>query len=75
MDSAQRKNFSAYVSAKDWDNNAINYTFYNTLSWGKSFGGNQSGSARNTNGTRWVEPDDAKPSAKNGSSGMPTAAS
>ena len=36
----ERKNFSAYVSAKDWDNNAINYTFYNTLSWGKSFGGN-----------------------------------
>ena len=36
---------------------------------GKNFGGNQSGSARNTNGTRWVEPDDAKPSAKNGSSG------
>ena len=28
------------MSAKDWDNNAINYTFYNTLSWGKSFGGN-----------------------------------
>ncbi len=36
---------------------------------GKGFGGNQGGSARNTNGTRWVEPDDAKPSAKNGSSG------
>ena len=36
---------------------------------GKNFGGNQGGSARNTNGTRWVEPDDAKPSAKNGSSG------
>lgn len=36
----ERKDFSAYVSAKDWDNNAINYTFYNTLSWGKSFGGN-----------------------------------
>ena len=29
--------FSAYVSVKDWDNNIINYTFYNTLSWGKSF--------------------------------------
>ena len=36
----ERKDFSAYVSAKDWDNNSINYTFYNTLSWGKSFGGN-----------------------------------
>jgi integrating conjugative element protein (TIGR03752 family) len=36
---------------------------------GKGFGGNQGGSARHTNGTRWVEPDDAKPSAKNGSSG------
>ena len=35
----------------------------------QNFGGNQGGSARNTNGTRWVEPDDAKPSAKNGSSG------
>ena len=35
----ERKDFSAYVSAKDWDNNSINYTFYNTLSWGKCFGG------------------------------------
>ncbi len=32
--------FSAYVSVKDWDNNVINFTFYNTLSWGKSFKGN-----------------------------------
>ncbi|CAJ0723217.1 TIGR03752 family integrating conjugative element protein [Ralstonia pickettii] len=35
---------------------------------GKSFGGNPSGSARSTSGTRWVEPDDAKPSAKTGGS-------
>lgn len=36
----ERKDFSAYVYAQDWDNNQIHYTFYNTLSWGKSFGGN-----------------------------------
>jgi len=36
---------------------------------GKGFGGSQGGAARSTSGTRWVEPDDAKPSAKNGSSG------
>ena len=35
---------------------------------GKSFGGSQGSSVRNSgNGTRWVEPDDAKPQAKNGS--------
>lgn len=36
---------------------------------GKSFGGTPGGAARHSNGTRWVEPDDAKPSAKNDSSG------
>ena len=36
---------------------------------GKGFGGTQGGAARSANGTRWVEPDDAKPSAKNGGSG------
>ena len=36
---------------------------------GKGFSGSQGGAARSTSGTRWVEPDDAKPSAKNGSSG------
>lgn len=35
----EKKDFSAYVSAKDWDNNSINFTFYHTLSWNKSFGG------------------------------------
>ena len=35
---------------------------------GKNFGGNQSGGARSSSsgGTRWVEPDDAKPQAKSG---------
>jgi integrating conjugative element protein (TIGR03752 family) len=41
---------------------------------GKNFGGARSGSARNnggngSSGTRWVEPDDAKPAAKNSNSG------
>jgi len=36
---------------------------------GKGFGSTQGGAARSTSGTRWVEPDDAKPSVKNGSGG------
>lgn len=35
----ERKDFSAYVSAKDWDNNAVNFTFYHTLSWNRTIGG------------------------------------
>jgi integrating conjugative element protein (TIGR03752 family) len=36
---------------------------------GKKFGGGQSSVARSGNGTRWVDPDDAKPSPKNGGVG------
>lgn len=32
-----RKDFSAYVYVKDWDSNSYNTTFYNTLSYDKSF--------------------------------------
>jgi len=34
---------------------------------GKSFGGGRSPGSASSSGTRWVEPDDAKPQAKNGS--------
>lgn len=35
----EKKNFSAYVYVKDWDTNAFNITFYNTLTWDKTFAG------------------------------------
>lgn len=38
---------------------------------GRKFGGNQDGGARSS-GTRWVEPDDAKPSKNGGASSGPT---
>lgn len=33
----EKHGFSAYVYVKDWDNNSYQLTFYNTLSWEKSF--------------------------------------
>lgn len=42
---------------------------------GKSISGSQGSGARNGGGTRWVEPDDAKPQARNGSAGGSTGSS
>ncbi|MEW9900487.1 TIGR03752 family integrating conjugative element protein [Chitinivorax sp. PXF-14] len=39
---------------------------------GKNFGGSQGSVARGSSGTRWVEPDDAKPSRNSGASSSPT---
>lgn len=41
----EKNPFSARVYDKDWDNNIINLTFYQTLSWDKSFAGKHNISA------------------------------